>query len=85
MRAAEVGLHAGRQDAACRRGARDRSPRRAARADGRQTHLRQVAATAQAIETQRVDVVRAIGRRAEQLGQTAVKHICDKWLQQRKQ
>ena len=39
VRAAEVGLHAGRQDTACRRGARDRSPRRAARADSRQTHL----------------------------------------------
>ena len=38
-----------------------------------------------AVKTQRVDVVRAIGRRAEQLGQTAVKHICDKWLQQRRQ
>ena len=38
-----------------------------------------------AVKTQRVEVVRAIAKKGEELGQSAVKHICDKWLRQKQQ
>ena len=35
-----------------------------------------------AVKTRRVDVVRVIAHKAQQLGETAVMKICDKWLKQ---